>query len=325
VYRQKIVVLGTGGTIAGEAGSAGDAMGYTAAIRGVQALLATVPALAHVPFELHSEQVAQIDSKDMGTVIWQRLLLRCAHWLAQSDVQGLVLTHGTDTLEETAYLLQAVLAPIKPVVLTCAMRPATAMDADGPQNLEDALTVAAHPDAQGVMVVCAGNIHSAQAIQKVHPTRLDAFSSGDAGVVGRVRDGQVFLEGNWTVVGEKYTENAIKNIANVTQWPRVEMVMSHAASHGATVDALVAADVAHRFGAPVVQGLVVAATGNGTLHHALEASLLRAQASGVTVVIASRCLLGQVVANPGALFQDAQGLTPVKARVALMLELMRKP
>jgi L-asparaginase len=324
VNRQKIVVLGTGGTIAGEAASADDVTGYTAAVRGVQTLLASVPGLAQFPFELHAEQVAQIDSKDMDTLIWQRLLLRSAHWLAQPEVQGLVITHGTDTLEETAFLLHAVLAPSKPVVLTCAMRPATAADADGPQNLKDALTVVAHPDAQGVMVVCAGNIHSAQAVQKVHPTRLDAFSSGDAGLVGRVQDEQTFLEGNWPVVQWQYPQAAIEKIAKMTLWPRVEIVLSHAAAQGETVDVLVAPDVAQRFGAPAVQGLVVAATGNGTLHHALEAALLRAQAAGVSVVIASRCLEGSVVTKPGAVFQHSQGLSPVKARLALMLELMRK-
>lgn len=324
MIRQKIVVLGTGGTIAGEA-NADDATGYTAAIQGVQTLLAGVPGLARLPFDLHAEQVAQIDSKDMDTLIWQRVLLRCAHWLAQADVQGLVITHGTDTLEETAYLLHAVLSPTKPVVLTCAMRPATAVDADGPQNLRDALAVAAHPGAQGVMVVCAGSIHSAEAVQKVHPTRLDAFNSGDAGLVGQVHTGQVFLEGNWPVAQFKSASEAIENIATMTQWPRVEIVMSHAAAQGASVDALVCADVAQRFGSPAVQGLVVAATGNGTLHHALEPALLRAQASGVRVVIASRCSAGQNVAKPGAVFQDSQGLPPVKARVALMLALMSKP
>ena len=112
--RQKIIVLGTGGTIAGEAND-DSATDYTAAIRGVQTLLTSVPGLAQFPFELRAEQVAQIDSKDMDTAIWQRLILRCAHWLAQPDVQGLVITHGTDTLEETAYMLHAVLAPTKPV------------------------------------------------------------------------------------------------------------------------------------------------------------------------------------------------------------------
>lgn len=322
---KKIVVLGTGGTIAGEASSTDGTGGYTAAIRDVPTLLASVPGLEHFVLALETEQVAQIDSKDMDTVVWQRLLQRCRHWLAQPEVQGLVITHGTDTMEETAYFLQAVLAPTKPVVLTCAMRPATAADADGPQNMMDALTVAAQPGALGVMVVCAGVIHSAQAVQKVHTSRLDAFSSGDAGALGHVVQGDVWLTGAWPLPGAAYAPEAIEKIAVAGAWPRVEIVLSHAAARGATVDALVAADVAQRFGAPPVRGLVVAGTGNGTLHHELEAALLRAQAAGVRVLRASRCAFGQVLAAPTPLIEDSHGLTPVKARVALMLALLTAP
>jgi L-asparaginase len=322
VSGQKIVVLGVGGTIAGESTSADAAVGYTAAVRNVDDLLASASRWERLPFTVHSEQVAQIDSKDMETLTWQRLLLRCAYWLDQSDVQGLVITHGTDTLEETAYLLQTVLTPSKPVVLTCAMRPADAVDADGPQNLRDALSVAAHPGALGVMVVCAGQIHSALAVQKMHPSRLNAFGSGDTDVLGTVQHEQVFFKENKPESQWIYAQEAIKKIANLEQWPRVEIVLSHAAAQGATVDALVAADVAQRFGAPVVRGLVVAATGNGTLHHSLEASLLRAQAQGVRVVIASRCLLGAPGIKTCSVFEDSRGLTPVKARVALMLALI---
>src|SRR5512139_2308283 len=135
---EKIVVLGTGGTIAGTATGAGDSRNYRAAQLAVGELLAGLPRPGGC--EVLSEQVAQVDSKDMDLAVWQQLLQRCLHWLAQPEVRGLVITHGTDTLEETAYLLQTVLAPRKPVVLTCAMRPATALDADGPQNLLDALT-----------------------------------------------------------------------------------------------------------------------------------------------------------------------------------------
>jgi len=321
VKRQKIVVLGTGGTIAGEIEGADD-MGYTSAVRSVGTLLTSVPEFAQLPCDLYAEQVAQIDSKDMDTEIWQLLILRCTYWLAQADVQGLVITHGTDTLEETAYLLHVVLSSTKPVVLTCAMRPANAMDADGPQNLIDALTVATYPEAQGVMVVCAGKIHSAKAVQKVHPTRLDAFSSGDADVVGHVQDGHVYLKGSWPENQLKYSQEFIQKIARMTVWPRVEIVLSYAAAQGATINALVASDVAQRFGSPVVQGLVVAATGNGTLHHSLVPALLGAQASGVRVVIASRCLAGGISEKQGGIFQDSQGLSPVKARVALILRLM---
>ncbi|MCY7317427.1 MAG: asparaginase, partial [Ramlibacter sp.] len=141
--RRKIVVLGTGGTLAGRSESSTDNLGYSAAQLGIEQLLAAIASLHGLP--LASEQVAQVDSKDMDEALWSRLALRCAHWLAQDDVQGLVVTHGTDTLEETAYLLHALLAPAKPVVLTCAMRPATSLQADGPQNIVDAVTVALWP------------------------------------------------------------------------------------------------------------------------------------------------------------------------------------
>jgi L-asparaginase len=319
VQGKKIVVLGTGGTIAGTAASPTDST-YVAAQKAVAELLAGLP--LPTAFELVSEQVAQIDSKDMDLAVWQALLRRCQHWLAQPEVQGLVVTHGTDTLEETAWLLQAVLAPAKPVVLTCAMRPATALDADGPQNLLDALAVAAASGAHGVVVVCAGRILSAFDVQKVHTWQRDAFSSGEAGDLGQVVQGRVVLMRNWPQTPMKYAQYAIENIANMAAWPRVEIVLSHGAAAGATVDALVAPDVAARFGAPPVRGLVVAATGNGTLHHALEAALQRAVAQGVRVVRASRCAQGRIWPQPGDAWPDSQGLSPVKARLHLMLELV---
>lgn len=179
VNARKIVVLGTGGTIAGTGGSPLDHLGYRAGQLPVRELLAPIPSSPGLA--LVSEQVAQLDSKDMDSTVWRTLARRCTAWLAQEDVQGLVVTHGTDTLEETAFFLHSVLPPGKPVVLTCAMRPATALLADGPQNLADAVTVAAHPGGRGVVAVCAGTIHDAVAVAKVHPYRLDAFSSGTRG------------------------------------------------------------------------------------------------------------------------------------------------
>ena len=307
----KIVVLGTGGTIAGTARLAGDNIGYTAAQLGVQDLLAGIPALEN----LHAvtEQVAQVDSKDMGPQVWRDLAMRCAHWLAQADVLGIVITHGTDTLEETAYFLQAVLSPRKPVVLTCAMRPATALVPDGPQNLVDAFTVARAAGASGVVAVCAGVIHSAWDVRKVHPYRVDAFSSGDAGAIGYVEDGALRLVRNWPQARSGWTFDAMQNIANGAPWPQVEIAMSHAGAGGAVVDALAAQGVA---------GIVVAATGNGTLHHDLEAALVAAQAKGVRIVRSTRCEQGRVLGHAGDVFPHSQGLSPVKARIALMLELL---
>ena len=155
----KIVVLGTGGTIAGTSVDAADNVGYTAAQLEVSSLVRAVPPLADVPLE--AEQVAQVDSKDMSHAVWRALALRCAHHLARPEVAGIVITHGTDTLEETAWFLQRVLAPAKPIVLTAAMRPATALQSDGPQNLLDAVCVARSAVASGVVAVLGGQVHGA--------------------------------------------------------------------------------------------------------------------------------------------------------------------
>jgi len=308
VASRRIVVLGTGGTIAGRAASAQDNLGYRAAELGVADLLQGLPGLDG--FTLHAEQVAQIDSKDMDFGTWCALSQRCAHWLAQEDVAGIVVTHGTDTMEETAFFLQCVLAPVKPVVLTGAMRPATSAAADGPRNLGDAISVAASPLAQGVCVVFAGAVHGPQDVQKEHSYRLHAFSSGDAGPLAYVEEGRLRLLRAWPQGG------ALRNAQSLLPpeaWPRVEIVMNHAGAGGAIVEALVADGVA---------GLVVAGTGNGSLHHALEAALLQAQQRGVAVRRSTRCPQGRVLPHEASRLAAADGLSPVKARIALMLELM---
>jgi len=315
--RRRIVVLGTGGTIAGTATRQGDNLGYSAAQLGVAQLVHAIAPLSAAlkGCTLHTEQVAQVDSKDMGWAVWQSLLQRCADKLADATVQGLVITHGTDTLEETAYLLQAVLQPSKPVVLTCAMRPATALVPDGPQNLLDAVVVATDPGARGVMAVCAGVVHSALDVRKRHPYRLDAFDSGDAGPLGYVEETEV----RWVrqlsepCRSEFVSMLTLTHILKVTRLPRVDIITSHAEADGRVVDLLVQDGV---------QGLVVAGTGNGTLHRVLATALVQAQARGVRVVRATRCPDGQVLAHREDLFPDSLGLSPVKARLALMLALL---
>jgi L-asparaginase len=311
---RRVVVLGTGGTIAGRAASSGDNIGYTAGQVGVADLLGGIEAPEGVT--LVTEQVAQVDSKDMALEIWQKLAQRCVHWLAQPDVAGVVITHGTDTLEETAFFLHSVLASAKPVVLTCAMRPATALSPDGPQNVRDAIAVAATTGAGGVTAVCAGTIHSGVDVQKVHTYSLDAFASGDAGPIGYVEEGAVRRVRDWP---EAPSSLASKVLSAPGPWPRVEIVTSHAGASGAIVDALL------REGASEpVRGLVLAATGNGTLHHALEAAVLKAQDAGIAVLRATRCTSGRILPKPDDRLRDAGALTPVKARIALMLELLGK-
>lgn len=310
----KLVILGTGGTIAGLSTSTTDNIAYAAAQVGVDQLVEAIPdLLAGGP--VITEQVAQIDSKDMDVAVWAALAARVGDLLMQPDVKGIVVTHGTDTLEETAYFLQRVCQPVKPVVLTCAMRPASALTPDGPQNVLDAAAVARHPGAQGVVVVCAGSIHSAVDVQKSHTYRIDAFTSGDAGPLGYVEEGQVRQLRDWPAgnSGLVLADSALARLRATALWPRVEIVMSHAGAGGALVDALVAGGV---------QGLVVAATGNGTVHHALEKALLKAQAGGVEVRRSTRCAQGRVLPRPDDVIPHSQGLSPVKARIALMLELM---
>jgi L-asparaginase len=330
VMNKQIIVLGTGGTIAGKSSSATDNVDYVASEVGVETLLAAIPSLAdaagrasYAGCELVCEQVAQVDSKDMTFEVWQRLLARCKHWLAQPQVQGIVITHGTDTLEETAFFLHNVLATTKPVVLTCAMRPSTAVAPDGPQNLLDALAVASSDQILEVVAVCASTIHSAVDVQKVHNYRLDAFSSGDAGVLGYVQEGNVKLyrknRSNMAVDGVLYAYNAINNIANLKSLPRVEIVLNHSGATGTMVEAL----LAQREGAVSNKlcGIVVAATGNGTISAPLDLALQQAEAAGVTVWRSTRCAFGTLVGKKDAQFGDSGGLSPVKARIALMLQL----
>jgi len=322
---KKLVVLGTGGTIAGKAPSASDNIGYTAAQVGVADLLGAVPGLQRVlqGHLLMSEQVAQVDSKDMRSDIWASLAQRVAHHLSQADVTGIVITHGTDTLEETAYFLHAAL-PVelinsKPVVLTCAMRPASAQSPDGPQNLMDAVAAALTPGARGVVAACGGVVHAALDVQKNHTYRLDAFSSGDAGPLAYVEEGQLRMLKDWPLAQSGHAPIAIEKIANSDAWPRVEIVMSYAGCSGEVVDALLRPGGAESS----LRGLVVAGTGNGTIHQALELALRRAVQTGVKVVRTTRCANGRVLPTSASEFAHSHGLSPVKARVALMLELMR--
>jgi L-asparaginase len=321
---KKIVVLGTGGTIAGTAARAGDNIGYSAAQVGVADLLAGVPGMADVlqGDALVAEQVSQVDSKDMTFAIWTALGLSVQQHLAQDDVCGVVITHGTDTLEETAFFLHAVLPTAlqlrKPVVLTCAMRPASSLSPDGPQNLLDAVALVRTPGACGVMAVCAGVVHGALAVQKVHVYRTDAFSSGDVGPLGFVEEGRFRPAKAWPLALSHQAVVSIDKIASMATWPRVDIVMNYAGGSAAVVDALLQPVP----GVAPLQGLVVAGTGNGTLHVDLIAALRRAEQVGVKVVRASRCGEGRVLPVEGSEFADSGGLSPVKARVALMLDLM---
>jgi L-asparaginase len=332
---KKIVILGTGGTIAGTAASSADHTGYTAAQIGVAQLLQGVTGLPEAlqGCTLAHEQVAQIDSKDMDFATMARLARRCSYFLADADTSAVIITHGTDTLEETAWFLQLVvpaeLLATKPIVLTCAMRPATSSEADGPRNVCDAVRVALDSLASGVLCVCAGDVHTAQQVQKVHSHALNAFGSGGAGPIAQVKGSQVLWQpekalflmphrppDQWNIAGEAINI-VVDDLLQIPHWPRVELLQNHAEASGHIVRALLAgaADPTSP-----LRGIVVAGTGNGTLSTGLQTALLVAQSQGVQVLRASRCAWGGVSAT----VQDAlpcTELSAVKARVQMVLQL----
>lgn len=194
--RKHIYVLATGGTIAGQAESGAATTGYRAGAVSVDALLSAVPELSEIA-EVSGEQVAAIDSKDMTEQIQWELVRRCRELLTAGGADGIVITHGTDTMEETAYFLSLLVDTEKPIVLTGAMRPATALSADGPLNLLDAVRVAASDVAggMGVLVVMNNQIDGAHDVTKTHTMSVDTFRSPDSGALGRVNDGEVTFSG----------------------------------------------------------------------------------------------------------------------------------
>lgn len=319
---KKVVILGMGGTIAGLAENTTDNVNYQAGQVSVADLLAGlgagfVESLQNNKIELVTEQVAQLDSKDMSFVVWQQLLQRLDFYNTQPDVMGIVITHGTDTLEETAYFLHRTISANKPIVLTCAMRPASAMNPDGPQNMRDAILMARHSSANCVMVVCDGAVHSAQDVQKDHPYRTNAFSSRDNGVLAWIEEGHIRQLRAWPA-SQAILYRATQKILDANShmhWPRVEMVMNYVACDGAVVQALLAQKMD-------LAGLIVAGTGNGTLSNDLALQLDLAITQGIRVGLCSRCALGQVVGHQKQAEYEVIELSFTKARVELILQIL---
>ncbi|MFC4922958.1 asparaginase [Delftia deserti] len=319
--QSKLVILGTGGTIAGRADSQSQGVGYKAGQITVQSLLDAVPDLEQQALgPVQTQQIAQVDSKDMDWPVWRALLHACVQALEDADTRAVVITHGTDTLEETAWLLHSLLPATKPIVLTCAMRPATALLADGPQNLRDAVTVAASGGRSGVWVVAGGEVHAAAQVQKVHPYRLQAMRSVEGGPQALVEEGRV----RWLVPDAPSARAVVpasmsSDLLALDELPWVEVVFSGALARASGVDALVAAGV---------RGIVVAGTGNATVHEGMEAALQRARDKGVWIWRGTRCAEGLPVAsglgaNPAE--ADLAQLPVAKARIAMMLALAAQP
>ncbi|MGN7099998.1 asparaginase [Ralstonia holmesii] len=304
-----IAILATGGTIAGSADDAGSAARYRAGAVPIDQLLAASKLGLERLANVRAEQVAQIDSKDLTFEVWEKLVARIRHWIDVERVDGVVITHGTDTLEETAMLLHLTQQTDTPIVLTAAMRPSTSLSADGPLNLLNAVRLAANPSARGrgVLVALNQRVHAARDVQKSHTYAVEAFVSPDTGALGFVLDTQVQFQR----AGQHVAAADVLPMPPAGQWPWVEVVASYAQPDARVVDALVAAGV---------KGLVIAATGAGSIHANLEAALNRASQQGVFVLRSTRTGAGLVPAQPGGERWASSGsLNPYKARVLLTL------
>jgi len=311
----KVVILATGGTIAGSAETETTA-GYQSGQVGVDVLLAAVPDLANIA-DCTGEQIANVGSQNMNDEVWLALAKRINE-LAKTDIAGIVITHGTDTMEETSYFLNLVAITDKPVVLTGSMRPSTAMSADGPLNIYNAVAVAADPDAvgRGVMVVANDEIHGGRSVIKSNTTEVSTFYSDDQGLIGNVRYGDViFFRSCYT----KHTKDSEFSLDGVESLPRVDIITMHENVDGALIDAAVALGT---------KGIVTAGLGNGNMTDAAVESLAKAAKAGVVCVRSSRVPTGLVGRNI-ELDDDKLGfiasyeLSPHKARILLRLALLK--
>lgn len=311
----RVYILATGGTIAG-AGSAGG-YGYTSGQFKVEDLIAAVPNLGKVA-QLRGEQIANIGSQDMNDQVWLALAKRVNEVAASPDVDGIVITHGTDTMEETAYFLNLVAKTNKPIALVGSMRPATAISADGPANLYNAVAVAGSKDAanRGVFVVINDKIHNARNVTKTDTTNVETFESPNRGLAGLVNTGAI----KWFERPDKrHTSNSEFSTSTLTQLPRVDIIYAHSNMDASLIDAAI------QRGA---KGIVIAGVGDGNMSKAAIDALAKAASSGIVVVRSTRLESGQVLRNNEVnddekRFVASGELNPGKSRALLQLALTK--
>jgi len=313
----KIVILATGGTIAGTAGTSTQMVGYQAAKVGVEGLIAAVPGLTAVA-DVKGEQVMQVASQDITLENWMTLWERVTAVLAKPEVDGVVITHGTDTMEETAYFLNLTVKSRKPIVLTGAMRPSTAISADGPINILNSVALAASPDSagKGVMICMDDQISAAREATKTNTYNVDTFKSRDTGFLGLMQSHSPLF---YRLPTRRHTVASEFDISSVKSLPRVAAILGLAGSRGISVDVAVAAGV---------KGLIYAGAGDGSVSKYVLPTLEDARKKGIIVVRSSRTGSGAVERN-GEVDDDkydfvtADNLTPQKARILLMLALTK--
>ncbi len=308
----KIVILGTGGTIAG-VGEPGKTTGYYAGGLDIETLIHSIPQVREIA-RLEGEQIVNVNSDDITQYDWLTLAKRINTLAKDDDVTGFVITHGTDTLEETAFFLNLTVKTEKPVVITGAMRPATAISPDGPFNLYQAVALAASPEARGkgVLAVFSDAIYSARDVQKDSTFHVNAFSSNDFGCLGYMRDTVPYF---YNALVKKHTCCTEFNVCGLTELPKVGIAYFYVDADPAILS----------FMMDRCDGLVIAGAGNGEMSLVWEDELRRLSANGKPVVITSRIHDGIVTLHrevPPTVF-SGDTLNPHKARVMLMLALTK--
>jgi len=314
--KPRIRILATGGTIAGAQKSQTD-YGYKSGAFNVDDLINAVPTLKEIA-TISGEQIANIGSQDMNDEIWLKLAKRINEVLKSGDYDGVVVTHGTDTMEETAFFLNLVVKSDKPVVLVGSMRPATAVSADGPSNLYNAVATAANPDTKGrgVLVVMNDEIHTARNVEKTNTTNVETFRSPERGPAGLVNTGKI----SWFEPSMKrHTVKSEFNVDKEDALPRVDIIYAYSNMNGDLIEA------AAKAGA---KGLVIAGVGDGNMSQSALASLQNLANKGVLVVRSTRLPTGMVLRN-NEVDDDKMGFVasgefnPEKSRVLAMLALTK--
>jgi L-asparaginase len=312
----RVRVLATGGTIAGAQASATE-YGYKSGTYDIDSLLSAVPNLDKLAV-MTGEQVANIGSQDMSDEIWLDLARRVSAVLASADTDAVLITHGTDTLEETSYFLSLVTGSDKPVVMVGSMRPATAISADGPGNIYNGVAVATSTGAagRGTLVVLNDTIHYARNVVKTDTTGVQAFESINRGPAGVVHTGKV----SWfEPMDRRLGKTSEFTIDGLDGLPRVDVIYAHANMSTDLIDAAI------RNGA---KGIVVAGVGDGNMTRPALDALTRAAKSRIAVVRSTRLPAGIVLRN-NEVNDDEKGfvasgeLNPAKSRVLLQLALTK--
>lgn len=312
---KNIVILATGGTIAGAAAT-GTQAGYTSGQLGIDTMINGVPGIKDLA-NLKGEQISNVGSQDMSFDIMMKLAKRINELTSGGNVDGIVITHGTDTMEESAYFLNLTVKSDKPVVMVGSMRPSTAVSADGPLNLYNAVAVAADPQAKGrgVLVVMNDQIHGAHSLTKTSTTSVQTFMSPLRGVVGVTAYGK---DDWYNTPPWKHTSESEFDIANATKLPRVDIVFADEDMEPDLIDASVNA---------AAKGIVIAGVGNGNMNKASVDAAAAAVKKGVVVVRSSRVATGMVDRNVEVNddelgFIASDELNPQKSRILLSLALL---